>query len=264
MKNALIILISILFPILCWGQNYSDRDKPFWANGYSSDHDNSVINVVSATGYSKDDARNKAIQLITANQSLATGQRSNVNVDKNGTIIVTGQDNLTVKARIRDEYSEQSGPGEYRYYLLVQTAKNPTYSLEPVNITNSYKFSPRVFIPGMAQIHKGQTLKGALFITGEIAAVAGIIAFEGMRSSYESKIKLTHNATDIKNYIKKADDMKNIRNGFICGAVAIYAWNVIDGIVCKGKSHIEVGNADMSFVPYTDIQSAGVMMAINF
>ncbi len=264
MKNALIIMISILFPTLCWGQNYMVKEKPFWANGYSSDHDNSVINVVSATGYSEEDARNKAIQLITANQSLATGLRSNVNVDRNGAVTATGQDNLTVKAQIRGEYSEQESPGKFRYYLLVQTAKNPIYKLEPVNITNRYKFSPRVFIPGMAQIHKGQTVKGALFITGEIAAVAGIIAFEGMRSSYESKIKMTHNAADIKNYIKKADDMKNIRNGFICGAVAIYAWNVIDGIVSKGKSHIEVGNADMSFVPYTDIQSAGVMMAINF
>lgn len=263
MKHALII-ISILFPMLCWGQNYSDNEKPFWANGYSSDHENSVINVVSASGYSEENARNKAIQLVTANQSLATGQRNDVKVEKNGTITATGQDNLTVKARIRDEYSEYVAPGEYRHYLLVQTAKNPSYSLEPVNITNHYKFSPRVFVPGMAQIHKGQTVKGALFITGEIAAVAGIIAFEGLRSSYESKIKMTHNTTDIKNYIKKADDMKNIRNGFICGAVAIYAWNVIDGIVSKGKSHIEVGNADMSFAPYTDIQSGGILMAITF
>lgn len=263
MKHALII-ISILLPMLCWGQNYSDKEKPFWANGYSSDHENSVINVVSATGYSEEDARNKALQIVIGNQSLATGQRSNVNVDRNGAITATGQDNLTVKAQIRDEYSEHVAPGEFRHYLLVQTAKNPSFKLEPVNITNHYKFSPRVFIPGMAQIHKGQTVKGALFITGEIASVAGIIAFEGMRSSYESKIKMTHNATDIKNYIKKADDMKNIRNGFICGAVAIYAWNVIDGIVSKGKSHIEVGNADMSFSPYTDIQSGGILMAITF
>lgn len=264
MKNVVIIIFTILFPTLCWGQNYSDKEKPFWTNGYSSDHPNSVINAVSATGFSEKDARDKAFKLIIGNQSLATGQRSNVNVEKNGTITVTGQDNLTVKAQIRDEYSEHVAPGEFRYYLLVQTAKNPSYTLEPVNITNRYKFSPRVFIPGMAQIHKGQNVKGALFIGGEIAAVAGIIAFEGLRSSYESKIKMTHNATDIKNYIKKADDMKNIRNGFICGAVAIYAWNVIDGIVSKGKSHIEVGNADMSFIPYTDIQSAGLLMAINF
>ncbi len=264
MKNALIIMLSLLFPTLCWGQNYMGKEKPFWVKGYSSDQDNSVINVVTATGYSEEDARNKAIQLISANQSLATGLRSNVNVDRNGVITATGQDNLTVKAQIRDEYSEYEATGIFRYYLLVQTAKNPSYKLEPVNITNHYKFSPRVFIPGMAQIHKGQTVKGALFISGEIAAVAGVIAFERMRSSYESKIKLTHNATDMKNYIKKADDMKNIRNGFICGAVAIYAWNVIDGIVSKGKSHIEVGNADIAFSPYSDLQSTGVLMAINF
>lgn len=264
MKKILIILISILFPTLCWGQNYMEKEKPFWANGYSSDQNNSVINVVSATGSSEKEAREKALQLVIGNQSLATGQRNSVSVNNSGTITVTGQDMLTVKARVRDEYSENVAPGKYKYYLLVQTAKNPMFELEPVTITDKYGFSPRVFVPGMAQIHKGQNVKGALFIGGEVLSVAGIIAFEGMRSSYVSKAKRTHNTADIKNYINKADNMKNIRNGFICAMAAIYAWNVIDGIVCKGKKHIEVGKPHLAFTPYSDMQSAGVLLAVTF
>ena len=31
------------------------------------------------------------------------------------------------------------------------------------------------------------------------------------------------------------DNCENIRNGFIVGAAALYVWNVIDGMVAKGK-----------------------------
>lgn len=259
MKQFLIIALIFLSPILCWGQ----KDKPFWVTCYSSDLPNSVINVESASGYSAKDARDKAMQLITESQSLATGQRNNINID-NGIVTVKGNDDLTVKARIRDEFTDQIAPGEYRVYLLVQTAKNPEFQLEPVTITDRYGFSPRVFVPGMAQIHKGQNVKGALFIGGEVAAVAGIIAFEGMRASYESKINRTHNASEKQNYITNAENMRNIRNGFICGAAAIYVWNVIDGIVSKGKKHLEVGKPQIALAPYSDIQSAGVLLAVTF
>lgn len=254
-------LLAILMPVLALAK--TNVEKPSWVKGYFSEQPNSYIEVVSAEGDSEDDARAKAAQLIVERRSLATGRRNTVDI-LNGNIVVNGHDELTVKSRIVDQYAEQLGSGKYRVSLLTQTSKNPAFTYEPVRVTDKYKFSPRVFVPGMAQLHKGQTAKGSLFIAAEVAAVTGICVFEGMRSSYESKIKQTHNASEIQNYINKADNMKNIRNVMIGATAAIYIWNVIDGIVSKGKKHVEVGKNNLTFTPYADNESAGLYMAISF
>ncbi|MDE6271255.1 MAG: hypothetical protein K2M12_10455 [Muribaculaceae bacterium] len=259
-RIVLALLCGVLSMPFMAGQPLT-QEPPTWINGFFTECPNSYVEVVSAIGYSEDNAREKAAQMIVKRRSLATGQ--NVNI-QNDNIFVKGSDELTVKSRIVDQYTERLGPGEYRASLLVQTAKNPEFQYEPVSVTNRYEFSPRVFVPGMAQIHKGQTTRGALFIAGEVAAVGGIVAFEGLRASYESKIKRTHNANEIQDYINKADNMRNIRNGFIAGAIAIYVWNVVDGIVAKGKKHVVVGNRNFAFGPYVDPKSQGMLMCVTF
>ncbi len=255
--------MSILFPSVTMGQYNSSAERPSWVNGFFTERSNSYVEVVSAVGYSEDNARDKAAQIIVERRSLATGQRARISIDS-GNIHVDGDDALTVKSRIIDQYTERLGAGEYRVSLLVQTAKNPEYQYEPVSVTNKYKFSPKVFVPGMAQLHKGQATRGALFIAGEIAAIGGIVAFEGLRSSYDSKISRTHDADEIQTYINKAENMRNIRNGFIAGALVIYAWNVIDGIVAKGKKHVVVGNINVAFTPYADPMSQGMLVSLRF
>ncbi len=263
MRFLTFLFGCLLLHTIALGQSGPYSERPSWTNGFFEEKPNSYIEVVSATGYSEDNAREKAAQTIIERRSLATGRRSRLNIS-NGNIFVEGSDELTVKARIVDQYTERLGAGEYRIFLLVQTAKNPQYQYESVTISNKYKFSPRVFVPGMAQIHKGQTTRGVLFIAGEVAAIGGIIAFEGLRSSYQSKINRTHSAAEIQNYVNKADNMSNIRNGFIAGAVAIYVWNVIDGIVAKGKKHVVVGDAGMAFAPYADQYSKGLYVCVSF
>lgn len=262
MSRIIILLCCVLFPFMAMGENAAYKKRPKWVNGYHQDCKNSYIDVVSATGYTIDEARQKAVAQIAKNRSLATGQQVSVD-NKNGEIVFS-TDNLTVKCRILDEYSERLGAGSYKVSLLVQTAKHPDLPFESVKIGERYPFSPRVFIPGMAQIHKGSTAKGLLFITGEIAAVGGIVAFEGLRSSYNSKMRQTLDASAIKSYSTKAKNMENIRNGFIVGAAAIYLWNIVDGAVAKGKSHIEIGKAEMNITPYASNLSTGVMLSMNF
>ncbi len=264
MKQYLAIIIaSILFPSFAMGQYRSATERPSWVDGYFTERTNSYIEVVSSTGSTEDKARIKAAQVIVERRSLATGQQANISIN-NGNINIRGNNSLEVKSRIVDQYTERLTANKYRVNLLVQTAKNPSYELEPVYVTNKYKFSPRVFVPGMAQIHKGQTTRGVLFIAGEAVAVGGIIAFEGLRASYQSKINRTKNASEIQTYIRKSDNMRNIRNGFIAGAAAIYAWNIIDGIVAKGKKHVVVGNVKMNVSPYATHQSQGVNINATF
>lgn len=261
MKRICFMLIGLLFPIVLVGQQ-TGAEKPEWTEGYFKEIENSYIEVVSAWDYNANEARKKAVNEIISRRSIATGTEANVTIKNDDVSISAGHD-LIVKARIIDEYVDFSNNG-YIVYLLVQTAKNPTFVYEPVKVSNDYGFSARVFVPGMAQIYKGQVVKGSLFIAGEVAAIGGVIAFESLRASYKSKIGRTHNTKLRQQYINKTNNMKNIRNGFIGGAVAIYVWNVIDGIVAKGKKHIVIGENQLHFTPYTTMQSAGLMMSFNF
>lgn len=263
MKQVIFVLLFVLLPCCTMAQQATHKERPQWVDGYYMDKPNSYIEVVSATGYSEDNAREKAMQRIVDNRSHATGRRVKI-TENNGEISISSNDELTVKCRIIDEYRERTTSGEYRITMLVQTAKNPTFEYEPVRVTDRYPVSARIFVPGMAQIHKGSTKKGIAFIAGEAVAIGGVVAFECLRSSYDSKIGRTHNAAERKDYMNKADNMANLRNGFIAGAAIIYIWNVIDGAVAKGKQHIEVGDVKMNLQPYASLESAGIALRLNF
>jgi hypothetical protein len=266
MKHYLLLFIFAL--LLCnvaasQTATYS-QEKPAWVDGYFREVNNSYIEAVSATGPTEDEARNKAAAVAVERRSLSTGKRVQVQV-QNGTVSVKGNDELTVKSRILDEYRERLGPGEYRVHLLTQTAKNPTYEFERVNVTAEYGFSPSAFVPGLMQLHKGQKGKGGVIIAAEVAFIGGIIITESLRASYESKINTTHNANDKQTYIDNADNMANMRNIMIGGAVAVYAYSVIDALATKGKKHVVVlGSAGLRFAPYATPQSGGIALSLNF
>lgn len=131
-------------------------------------------------------------------------------------------------------------------------------------LTGKYPFSPRVFVPGMAQIHKGSTGKGVAFMVGETAMLGGIVAFEGMRNSYLSKMETTPSPSLKDQYAAAADNMKNLRNACIAGAMAVYVWNVIDGIAAKGKKHILIGANQLHIAPYATPSENGISLSLNF
>ena len=262
MKKIVLSFVCLLFPFIAMGQQIKER--PFWAvDGYTMELDNSVIMAIHADGNSYNEAYVKVTNLIQEEQSRRTGLRSIISKTENG-LNVTSFDELTVTSHEKARYDEYLSNGTYRVYLLVQIANHPQIKVEPVSYTDKYPFSARVFVPGMAQIHKGSTTKGIVFIACEVAAIGGIVAFEGLRASYKSKINTTHNAKDRQYYIDNASNMQNVRNGFIAGAAAIYLWNVIDGITAKGKKHIHVGSLSMNINPYSTVDNAGILLSMNF
>lgn len=173
-----------------------------------------------------------------------------------------------------------------KIYILIQVQRNVNgandfYSLDTgrfkdssfdkkmrgynAQLTGRYPFSARVFVPGMAQLHKGSTGKGLFFIISEAVCVGGIVGTECMRSSYNSKAKSTHDTKKIRDYLDKRDNCANIRNGCIAGAAVLYVWNVIDGIAAKGKKRgIVLGDAQLRMAPYVAPQVGGVAISINF
>ncbi|MDE7407942.1 MAG: hypothetical protein K2M76_05930 [Muribaculaceae bacterium] len=253
-----------LLSVVCFS-SYAADGRPDWTDGYFQDLDYTFIKSVQAEGSTRDIARKNALQQVVADASRETGMRATVQIAPSGEIYVSSADDLTVKARAIDEWCQYLPNGSYRAYLLVQVAKNPTYPYETVHITDKYRFSPDVFIPGMAQLRKGSKAKGILFITAEIVSVGALISCECQRASYESKIGQTHSPDLKRTYIDKANNYANGRNIAIAATCAFYAWNVIDGIIAKGRKHVETGRTpSMAIAPYLSHEGQGLAMQITF
>lgn len=264
MKFLCITLIMVIVPLTIMGQDHnSGTERPFWTKGYFKEVDNSYIEVVSAFDYDLKGAKDKAAREIIHRRSLATGAEANVSLEGSDVQVIS-EHNLIVKARIIDEYIDHTTNG-YTVYLLVQTAKNPTFTYEPVILSDEYKFSGRVFVPGMAQIYKGTKIKGSCIIAAEALSVAGIIVCENQRAAYNKKA--IENPKHAKEYGNSASNWETGRNVSIGVAAGIWVYNIIDGIVAKGKKRIVVGRpgeSGLSVAPYISNDAAGVSMAYRF
>ena len=258
------ILIMVIGTLLLQGAYAQASKRPKWTEGYFEEAKHSYVEVVSAVGFEPDNARKKAMQQVIERRSMASGTQAVVSMVGND-VQVKSEHDLIAKARVVDEYVERIEAGQYRVYLLVQTAKNPSLSFEPVTLSEKYPFSARVFVPGMAQIYKGGVGKGATMIAGEVLMVGGIVAAECLRQNYAQQIAMTHNSTLKQHYAQNANICNITRNVCIAGAVAFYAWSLIDGIVAKGDKHIMIGDlAQIRFAPYADCESGGIAAVVNF
>lgn len=268
MRITISCFCIALLPQMATGQCQQTRgERPAWVvNGFSETHSNSIIQTVKADGETLIAAQSKALRQAMGRSSFAAGQQVEVEVNNGVFLIYGGNNEQEVRGVIIDEYVEPNGAGQCRVHLLIQTPRYPNSQMEAVKYSNEYPFSPRVFIPGMAQIHKGSTGKGIFFIAGEAVLIGGIVVAESLRADNQSKINTTHNASSKQNYIDNANMYQNVRNGLIAGAVALYAWNVIDGIVAKGKMHVRVlGDADLKIMPYIIPNVGnGLTLSLNF
>lgn len=267
MKRRSIILLIMcvaLFPLSAVGQSYSrESDKPFWTKGYFKELGNSYLEVVSAFGYDIAEARGKAAKEVIARRSLATGSEANVTIN-NGNVSVQSEHEVIVKARIIEEYAHHT-TGGYTVYLLVQTAKNPTYPYEAVSFTNDYKAGARPLVPGMAQLYKGSKGKAATIIGAQALSVAGIILCANQSATYRNKVK--EQPRFAKEYHNKANNWETGRNISIGVAAGVYLWNLIDGFVAKGKKKIITGKPNgggLSVMPYAAPSEAGMSFAYTF
>jgi hypothetical protein len=241
-----IFLGMILFPLAMYGQECGGV-KPSWAaeGSFYKKLDNSYLEMVIETGRSFEEVREKAKEEIQIRRKKAVGN-----------------ENAWIKFKTIAEHWECKH-GEYTGYILFQTLANPTYEYEGIVITNHYPFSARVFVPGMAQIHKGSVKKGGVIIAGEAIFIGGIVVSEVMRAQYNTKYKSTHNGSLKQDYLNNIRTCEIIRNVSIGGAALIYVYNIIDGIVAKGKPHILANGKPIVFIPYATPNGGGISLTIN-
>jgi hypothetical protein len=177
----------------------------------------------------------------------------------------------------------QKSNGKIMVYILIQVqrsvhGKDDFYDINP-NICDDpdfdrkykeiverkFKVGARPLVPGWAQMYKGSTGKGIFFIAGEAVLIGGIVTCESLRSSYKSKIKTTHNPSLKLQYINNVNNLAIARNACIAGAAALYVWNIIDGFVAKGRTRIEIGDANLRITPYTsDNLTYGINLSLTF
>lgn len=230
MKQIYKFFLTLLFVITCLGS--FAQGQPDWVKGTGFKAlPRSIVVVRSAVAPTEEMAQNLAMEKVRQEAD-----------SRNFTIV--------------DKFSTKTG-NEWTVYLLAQIARIYGTSIgEPLTKTNSYKLVGESFVPGMAQIKKGQTGKGVAFIAAEAVCVGGIIFSESQRSSFVSKIKDTRNPALMKDYKNKSNTWLTARNVFIGGAVAFYVWNVIDGIVAKGKTQIVGPKGErIAFSPYYSPES---------
>lgn len=255
MTKRLLLLLS--FGIVLQISSNCFAQAPKWKSGYFKELGNSYIETASGTANSVEAARNNAASEIIRKRDMATGASAQV---VNGQVTTSGS--LLVKSRVIDEYIETLPGGNYRVYLLTQTAKHPDNNYEPVNITDEYPFSARCLVPGMQQFYKGQTAKGIAFIGAEALSIGGIIISESMRADYVNKASIANNTQSITDNTDNANTMQTKRNIFIGAAAVVYIWNIVDAIVSKGGRHVVLANAQLT--PYASSDSFGLALNYKF
>lgn len=253
----LTLLLSVLF--LFKSATVNAQEKPLWYDGYYDETSISYLKVLVGTSNgSYDNAHENAIKQLFKDNVLD----SDVEIKMYGDMFdIKSNNNVRIKARVIAEYREMIAY-EYICHILVQVVKDPSYDFDKVTISDDYPFSARVFLPGMAQMHKGQSAKGIGFIAGEIVFVGSSIMTHSMIKSNVNKALSTHNTSLKYKYLRNANICQTVRNVSIASAAALYLWNVIDGIAAKGKETVHLGQNGVSVSPYADFNSTGI--ALNF
>ena len=124
----IIVLMVLLLPYLAVGQ------KPAWTKGFFYSTPYSDVKSFDAKGRTEPEALNNALAEVVRWKSGETGLRSQLTIE-NGVMVVSGSDNISVKAREIGRYYEKLSSNEIRAYVLVQIAKTPAVAFDNIEPT---------------------------------------------------------------------------------------------------------------------------------
>jgi hypothetical protein len=259
MKPGLFILLMIILHY----HSYADS-RPPWMRGDMPEKSNSsyYFKVASGMGNTLHEARNNAILSLVGELSRAKG------------ITVRGSDVLQSIAVQEKEYSEQTlHKSTYVFetesfktafeivdeyvegqtcWALFEVAYDPSHVLfDRVEFTTDYKGAAlwrSIFVPGWGQMYKRSTGKGIAILSAEIAGIAGFFVCDNLSNSYYNKAIVERNTGVREQYQDLSSTYRNIRNGFIIAASAVYVYNIVDAISAKGAKRYKIGVSPQGIV----------------
>ena len=268
MKKLLFLLLLIAAQMTLVAQ-----EMPQWVLQAPRPANDSYLYVVErGVGATEMEARNRAMGLVYRNTierlALPINLASINEAITNGSNYGETSEVMNVPVNKVCEYIQQE-QNQYAVYVLCQVAKygNMAYHFTPFTQCNQLAKSQYIahsFVPGLAQIKKGSVGKGTAFIVSEVVLVGGVVAAECLQRYYAQQISMTHNSTLKQRYAQNANICQISRNVGIGCVAAVYIWNVIDGMVAKGKTQIPLGTAELRLSPYADYESGGVAAKLNF
>ena len=280
MKRIIALLIYLVLTLAyVYGEN--DGRRPHWLSEVPAASNGTFeYKVITVYAQTASEAKGLVPREVTSyvettqkvqitSVSKITSENHNGDVSEENSFnmmaIVEG-DPVNVVVKIIDEYHEAKDGQEVYYFLCaVGNPKASSVNFDRVQITDKYGAKGlwrSAIIPGWGQMYKGSTGKGIAILGAEVVAVGGIVAFESMRSSYVAKIHTQPQYA--QQYASKASNCKNIRNGFIAGAAAIYVFNLIDAIAASGARWLKTTNGELSFYPCVTTDGMGLTMAYHF
>lgn len=252
-KKLLYLAMCIIctLPLSVKGQSKSCESKPNWASSaYYKPLAKSYLEVVVESGHNKDDIIYKAQNEIKRRRKLKVGE-----------------EDIWMQSSYIAEYWDSTDQGLTGYFLY-QTPNKPDYQnsaiIEKVTSTCQYPFSARVFVPGMMQFYKGQKVKATTIIASEVLCIGGFAFAQTRKNYYVAMISSTNNATLKQRYAANANTYNYVSYAFLAGAIGVYAWNIIDGVISRGTPYVSVDGKMISFVPYATHESAGLAVTMNF
>ena len=268
MKKLSFLLLLIVAQMTLFAQ-----EMPQWVLQKPRPANSTYLYVVErGVGATEMEARNRAMGLVNRSTierlALAIDLASINSAIANGSNYGETSEAMNVPVNKVCEYMQREG-SQYVVYVLCQVAQygNVPALFTPFTQCNQLAKSQYIghsFVPGLAQIKKGSVGKGTAFIVSEVVLVGGVVAAECLQRYYAQQISMTLNSGLKQRYAQNANICQISRNVGIGCVAAVYIWNVIDGMVAKGKTQIPLGTAELRLAPYADYESGGVAARVNF
>lgn len=127
----------------------------------------------------------------------------------------------------------------YRYWILMKIPKKEymNFNFTKIALEQNYGLTPivkSIFVPGWGQIHKKETNKGILFLSGFAVTLTSGFITNKISISYEQDAKNANGADWIDYYNDLSDQYYLVSMVLFVFSGAIYGYNVFDAISAKG------------------------------
>lgn len=254
-KKYISLLLIIFQVFLSYGQNIIEQSspkRPMWLNEIPSGKYYIYYSGIGSSEISLSDAKEQAIAnvlsgiimqkgIIVESEIRAYQEENNDEIISQFSreILQTGK-TTKIKGLLKEEEYwttiKSNGNIIYQYWILMKIPKS-SYMENNYIIKQGYGFKPilkSAVLPGWGQFHKGESVKGSIFLISETALISTLFISNYYSQYYSAKAaneldndrRLFYNDWAYRSYTI------SVVSGITAGALYIY--NIIDAVVAKG------------------------------
>lgn len=192
-------------------------------------------------------------------------------------ITFAGNNPAVFVAKSVDEYTDlgfafDEASNDHKFYqLFAVSEKNAMPDFDDLKVTNYYPKSVawRSLVPGLGQMHKGQTVRGAAILGSEVLLLASAVVFEARANHFTDKGREVAPGELRNAWASKTAGWREMRNMSLYLAGGIYVANLIDAAFSPGRRHVKLTPSakqatKMAFVPMITTEGSGLSFVLNF